>query len=135
MFITQNEQQVLHTCKHYLDSSIYSLRLDPTLTISISLHKQKRVKWRCVLWKLLSLLQKNRRKYQIFRILCWITFNIITFLKEVAEKSSLTWNFRIKNWLEFVCFDSSVGAASSTEPEKKLFTTNVTKIKSKWTLV
>ena len=48
MFITQNEQQVLHTCKHYLDSSIYSLRLDPTLTISISLHKQKRVKWRCV---------------------------------------------------------------------------------------
>ena len=77
-----------------------------------------------LVWKLLSLLQKNRRKYQIFRILCWITFNIITFLKEVAEKSSLTWNFRIKNWLEFVCFDSSVGAAlkknSSQQMSQKL---------------
>ena len=71
-------------------------------------------------WKLLSLLQKNRRKYQIFRILCWITFNIITFLKEVAEKSSLTSNFRIKNWL-VVVMSFSTKRRRPTNQNKQIF--------------
>ena len=49
----------------------------------------------------------------MFVVLCWITFSLTILLKNLSQDLYSTFNFGMKIWLKFVCFDVLVSVARS----------------------